>query len=349
MSDQYDGWRARLHAKEIGADVPPVQEDNPDSGYYRMRDGSKEGPWIPVVIWRKDDGSLMCVTNRGNGAENVDPGKTWTYCAKNPIAKDLFTRAFKEGVWLDMIDKPTQNSKIEGTYESLIEELEELVSRTEEFKRDNPKGVQDKTTADLMRNREARVAEIISEADAMFTVEKKPHLEAGRKVDERFHFRKNIAAPLRTQLKGLWGTFVAAEEKRLRDAEAKRLKEEQAAFEAEQAKIQAERDAIDAAQAKLMDEDPIAALTSAPPKKPDLPEPPKPFEVKVSVGGGVGNKSSLKTVWVAEVTDYKAAAEFFHDHAEMKDLIDKLAKRTAKNMKKAEKLPGFEVKSERVA
>jgi hypothetical protein len=88
MRDEFQHWRDALAGRpvEIHADVP-------QPGYYKVRAG-KDGPWLPVAIWRKD-GAVVCRV----GGETRDPAEVWTWAAKHPVAKDAAKQAFATGQW----------------------------------------------------------------------------------------------------------------------------------------------------------------------------------------------------------------------------------------------------------
>lgn len=325
--DEFQNWRDRIEGKTV-----PIVTDMPQSGYYKMR-RSKDGPWLPVAIWTTEEGQICRVAD-----EKVDPLSVWHWCAKHPVDKDAAKVAFATGKWGDMPTERAPSNMPSDPYEALLAEINDKTEQAEAWLAARPKGAQSKEDADLGRNMEAQIQALQKRADEMHKAEKAPHLEASRNVDQRFDFRKAMD-PLKKSLKAAWGAFAVAEEKRLRaEAEAKAAAERKA--------VEAERARIEAEQKKLMEEDPIAALTSTPEPLPELP---KVEEVKVSVGGGVGSRGGLTTVWIAEVTDYAAAAAHYANQAAVRELIDKIANGQAKRDKETAKAPGVKFSSERRA
>jgi len=323
--DEFQEWRDRLDGNAVA-----LQTDLPQSGYYKMKRGED---WVPVAIWNVDDEKICRVGN-----EKVDPLSVWHWCAKHPISKSTAKAAFETGQFPDMPETIVPSNMPSDPYESLLAEIADKIEQANAWLKEHPKGATDKVEADLARNMEAQIQKLIKRADAMHKEMKAPHLEASRGVDQQFAFRKDME-PVKKNLKGAWGTFAAAEEKRLRDeAEAKAA--------AERKRIEAERKRIEDEQAKLMEEDPIAALTSTPEELPDLP---KTEEVKVSVGGGVGSRGGLTTVWLATIEDYPAAAAHYSSQSAVRELIDKIASGHAKRDKEAAEAPGVKFSSERRA
>ena len=73
MSDSYLWWRQALLG-EFG----PIYENDPQSGYYRMRRG-KGGPWVPVAIWGEEGASGVSCLVSGQDRDAYD---VWTWCCR---------------------------------------------------------------------------------------------------------------------------------------------------------------------------------------------------------------------------------------------------------------------------
>lgn len=329
MADEFQFWRDALDKKDV-----VITADAPQCGYYKMRDG-KDGPWVPVMIRHNEAGELVArVAN-----ERRDPYKIWTFCAGHPIAKDAARFAFENGRFADMPEETPRSNMPSDPYEALMVELEDKTAQAEKLLASG-KAETDATSASMARNIQAQLLAIKKRADGMHKAEKEPHLEAGRRVDEKFRFRDAIDA-VAVRLRKAFERFAKAEEDRLR-AEAQRK------FEAERKAAEEARKAAEEAQAKLLREDPIKALTDPEPEPlPELPLAPEP--VKVQVGGGFGRKAGLKDDWLAQVEDYKAAAVHFADHPDLKALVEKLATKAVKAAKGSITIPGVKVIAERRA
>ena len=324
--DEFAFWR-----KALAGDEMAIHEGEPQSGYYKRR-AHKNGPWVPVAIWRKGD-EIVCRV----GQDAADPYKEWTYCASNPIAKDLAKEVFATGKWPDMPEEAPRSNMPSDPFEALLAEIEDKQAQADALL---AKGeAKTENEANLARNLQKQLLALIARADAMHEAEKAPHLAAGRAVDERFRFRATVKAAA-DKLRGWFGAFMVREENRLK-AEA------HAKFEAERKAAEEARKKVEAEQAKKMRDDPIAALTSEPEPLPDLPFAPEP--VKVQVGGGFGAKAGLKTEWRAHVEDYAAATAHFADHPDVKALVEKLATKAVKAAKGAITIPGVAVHEERKA
>ena len=325
--DQFQRWRDRL----AGIDVD-ITESDPHPGYYRVRK-HKADYWLPVAIWNTKDGELVARV----AGDMKDPMKIWTWCAKNPVPKDAALQAFETGTWPDIVElqaNPSRSNLPDDPYEALLAEVNDKIEQATAWLRAN-KDISTKEGADIARNMEAQIQELHKRADAMHKEMKAPHLEAGREVDRKFDFRKTLE-PVKKGLKAAWGRFAAAEERRLRE-EAERKRKE----------AEAERHRIEAEAKKKADEDPIGAVLDGPPELPELP--PEPDAVKVNVGGGVGSRGGLTTVWLAEVEDYAKAAVHYIERTEVRALIEKLANAEARALKEAAKADGIRFYSERRA
>ena len=75
-----------------------------------------------------------------------------------------------------------------------------------------------------------------------------------------------------------------------------------------------------------------------------LPEP-----VKVQVGGGVGRKAGLKTVYIGRILDWQKVLQHFSGHQQVRDLLQKLVDADVRLNKTQCAIPGVEVLEERVA
>ena len=80
------------HSLMIASSRTPVDAETPECGWYKTR-MIKGGPWVPVVIWLKqevdDEGrltepeSLLCMV----GGEYADAHRAWHSCCGRPITK----------------------------------------------------------------------------------------------------------------------------------------------------------------------------------------------------------------------------------------------------------------------
>lgn len=287
-----------------------IHADHPIDGYYRVRNG-KNGPWLPVAIWTKADGTQVCRV----GGEMKDPLDVWVYCAKNKVEKEVAKKAFETGSFPG--DAPTIGDNSGDL--SLAEQISDYVATALRWLKST--GIKDEASKDIAANYRAELLRLSKEADTQREAEKRPHDEAAKAVQAKWKPLVDAPKNAADQIRDALTAFMTAEKRRL---EAEQL----AKWEAEQKAAAAARAEIEAQQAKLMRDDPIAALTSQPPELPMAPPPPAP--VKVQAGGQRGRKTGLREITHYDVTDYKAALAFFAESDEVRDLVAKLAERASK-------------------
>lgn len=310
-----------------------IHEDQPRPGFYKLR-YDRNGKWQPVAIWL-NDGKLVCRV----GKDMAEPERVWTWCAGNKVTPAAAKFAFDHGHFPDEPPPAGHNAPpSDDPFEALKAELQTKQDQAVVWINARPE-IKSQADCDYARNAQAELLALVKRADTMFTTEKAPLLAATRACDEKYRFR-TIASELAARLRKAFERFMVAEEDR-RKAEAA------ANLRAEQKRIAAERARIEAEQAQRMQDDPVAALTEAPPEMPELPLEAEP--VKIQAGGGVGRKAGLKTVWVPTVNDYLAAAGHFIQHPDLKAAIDKLVNHAVKDSKGTLVIPGVSIKEGRAA
>ncbi len=85
-----------FHAACLRGEHPPVFEDEPQCGFYRMR-MIKGGPWVPVKIWclaNVEDGELtedeIMLAVVGRDQDTLHWRRAWPRCANKPITEDAY-------------------------------------------------------------------------------------------------------------------------------------------------------------------------------------------------------------------------------------------------------------------
>ena len=142
------------------------------------------------------------------------------------------------------------------------------------------------------------------------------------------------------RLRDVFTAFMKAEEARQRAAAQKRFEDERR--KAEEARRAAEED-----RRRLEREDPALAVLTEQQALPELPPAPEP--VKVQVGGGVGRKAGLKSIYVGTIVDWQKVLNHFLGHPQIRDLLQKLVDADVRLNKTQCSIPGVEVIEERVA
>lgn len=314
MADAFQFWRDALAGKAV-----EIHADNPQPGYYKARKG-KGGPWQPVAIWYKQDGELIARM----GGETADPNAIWTWCASNPVSKEDAKHAFEYGSF------PGEIGHNSGDM-SLAAEIVDAADRA--FKWVESTEIANKVGADTCANMRQRLLDLAKQADKERDEKKRPHLEAGRKIDAEYKPLVEQATQAANALRDELTKWMRAEEAKARAAA-------EAARKAEQERIAKEQ----AERAAKMAADPIAALTEPEPE-PELPmsipEPPR-----VQAGGQAGRKAGLRTVVRYEIEDYAAALAHVKDH---KDVIAAVEKACTAMAKAGATVPGVKRIEEKVA
>lgn len=326
-ADQWSWWRAAL-AGTIG----DVLEDEPQSGFYRAKNGE------PVAFWRDREGSLYCHVGDGVAPEGPQVPEWWMRVAKRPVTKADYDARRKTGRWPDMPEDRVLTNLPSDPYAALKAEVDDKIAQAVDFLEREVSPIT-KTKSDMARNIQAQLLDLVKRATVMHVAEKAPHLAAGRAVDDRFRFRETVENVAK-RLRGVFETFMRAEERRLRE-------EAQAKFEAERAAAENERHRLIAERAIKLDADPIAALTDPPVELPVVPIAPEP--VKVMAGGGVGRRAGLRTEYRGVIDDYAAALGHFAAHPDVKALVTKLVNAAVRAGKSETRIPGVTVHEERVA
>jgi hypothetical protein len=317
MSDQFQWWRDAL-AGNTGA----IEEPRPRSGYFKLRD--KPGSWQPVAIWERD-GELICRV----GADLRDAHDVWTWCAKNPVAKDAAKHAFEHGSWPGDVPVAGHNS---GTL-SLPEEIDDAATHALAWLHKN--GIADKTAADTAANWRARLLDLSKQADKQRETEKRPHDEASKAVQAKWKPVVETATDAANRLRDALTAWMRAEDARARaELEAKRREAEEAARKQREATEVARREA----EAKNL---------PPPPEPEDVPLPfVEPEPVRVQAGGQRGRKAGLRTITKYVVTDYAAALAHVKDHPDVRAAVEKVS---AQQAKAGASVPGVETLTEQVA
>lgn len=349
MSDVYAYWRAhiaggktvneldRLMLPTIGATIPG---ENPQAGLYKVRLAKGE-PYVLLQVWLTDaetgdaarvwrDGLTIAGMIGKAVADERAIVDRWLFAL--PVSKDDAAYWREHGQWPG--DAPALPSRTHNQptdpYAFILGEAHE---RIEQAKSRLDKPITDQTGCNMARNLQAEILALSKRADAMHEAEKRPHLEASRAVDRRYDFRATLIE-WAGKLRDTFGQWMAAEEARQR-AELDRIHKEQlTAAEAERARIAAER-------AQLMEDDPIAALTSPELQLPPLPA--APMLPKVQSGGGTGRKAGLKNDWDVEIVDYRLAALQVIDDADVAIQVEKAIKRRVKAAKGNIDIPGCKI------
>ena len=103
--DKWAWWQAALaDFRSTGAISQPVHEAEPHIGFYRMREGGKKGPWIPVAIQSSPGGGLVAVVGPWSSGDRREATAVWVSCCRQPVTAEEWTAVAREGKpWSDSI------------------------------------------------------------------------------------------------------------------------------------------------------------------------------------------------------------------------------------------------------
>jgi len=305
MSDAYAYWNAKLAGEDPD---PPADRTVMPSGFWRLRNSD------PLATWREDGEPPRFYALRGfTGKSKAMSPIAIEQMAESgsfghAVTEEDYREALGLGYWPK--DEPTPiaaprpgSNMPSDPYEAIKAELQSELENSAELLR-TP--ITDQAAADKAATWSRRVGLLLKRATDEHEIEKRPHLEASRNVDNKWRGVREEARELTDRLK----FHVEAWLKRLkREAEERRRQaEEEARILREQA--EAERSPIEAAE--------LVAEAEAIVKQ---AEPPR------SIAGRPNMRVSLRTKRVAKITDYGACLEALKDHPDLRELVQRLAQR----------------------
>ncbi len=306
---------------KIGSSELPIHANEYQLGYYRTR--VKGGQWEPVGIYPDDDGVDVGFRN---GRAVRDLVELFLWSCRHPISYEAYVKAMAGGGFDDEPPAPAtigDNSGEADPFEALrIEYLGEK-ELAEEFMKQK---VTTQAQADKVAIWAKRLTAIKSKAEGLHKVEKQPHLDAGRAVDDKWRDLKTEPDELSKQLKAHIKPYlqeqIRAEEERQRRAreEADKLRRaaEQAAREEQQRAEEGNPDGSLLKEADRLRDQAKQAEQEA--------------EARKVNAGRTGARVSMRVVKVGVVTDYaKAAASLVAlNHKDFIEQIDIFAQRAAR-------------------
>ncbi|MGO6879435.1 hypothetical protein ACC734_17095 [Rhizobium ruizarguesonis] len=324
----------------LAGTIGPIHDGDPQQGYYRTR--FKDRPWEPVAIWF-EDGKWHAM----RGERQVDASDIWTWCCRNPITYEAYTKAIEGAGWDDEPEAPKMGHNLPADL-SPFEALElEFASEKEQAEAFMKKPITTQAEADRAAIWSKRLSTIAKKATDLHKVEKQPHLDAGRSVDNKWRELKEEPDAISKKLKRHMDAFL--------QEEARKERERQAAARAEADRIQREADAARVAAEKAAakndnDAAAIAAQNNAIAEAERLAQQAAAAErdaqARNASAGRTGAKVSLRTFVFAEITDFDALLMALKDRPEIKEVVDTLANRAARS---GVELAGMAIRSEQRA
>ncbi|TBB27298.1 hypothetical protein ELH48_09115 [Rhizobium ruizarguesonis] len=322
----------------LAGNIGPIHDGDPQQGYYRTR--FKDKPWEPVAIWFEDGKWHAMRADR-----QVDASDIWTWCCRNPITYEAYTKAIEGAGWDDEPEAPAIGHNLPSDpFEALQVEFAAEREQAEAFMK---KPITTQAEADRAAIWSKRLSTIAKKATDLHKVEKQPHLDAGRNVDNKWRELKEEPDAISKKLKRHMDAFL--------QEEARKERERQAAARAEADRIQREADAARVAAEKAAakndnDAAAIAAQNNAIAEAERLAQQAAAAErdaqARNASAGRTGAKVSLRTFVFAEITDFDALLMALKDRPEIKEVVDTLANRAARS---GVELAGMAIRSEQRA
>jgi hypothetical protein len=218
--DDTNAWhwweQALADPKAIGKSLT-VSIDTPEQGFYRMRYGATK-PWLPVAIWQ-DNGNWIAL----RAGKKVDAQEVWNWCCGNPVSSEAYEKALSGEGWAD--DEPIVQTMM-GHNVSDTDDLEILADQIEAARQGAEiyADIQSEEEAGKAQSLRARMNELAGQADKIREKLKKPHFEAGKRVDAQWMPLVKEAKAVADQLRKNIETFKTAQLMELRRAELERAK-----------------------------------------------------------------------------------------------------------------------------
>ena len=237
MSQSYSYWHNALYGK-----FGPIHENDPQCGYYRMR-RRRGGEWIPVAIFREDDGEVLALCK----GEMKDAFEVWTWCCRYPVDYEVYRAVAEEGKhWPEdvlasgLADPSTMSSLIAkgdpspiqtptiGHNSSGITEAEGLLEEIEALKYlssnwlEEIGSIRTQSDADRAANYAERFGMLENKAEALRTSAKRPILEEGRRIDAEWKPVIAQASDNKAKMKKSLEPYLLSERERILKEEAER-------------------------------------------------------------------------------------------------------------------------------
>lgn len=285
----------------------------PKCGFYRKR--NKDGADIPVAIWVEDSGFVAKA-----GERMVDPDEVWTWVCSWPISHETYEAIMNGGAWSDdapvaeavpghnLPDDPHEAAKFEFEGEK---EIAEAFLKTP---------ITTQQQADQAAVWSKKLSDLFNKVDRMFRAKKDPIVQAGKEVDEEFRWRQEIKE-LATALKRHQDAFLREQERleleRQRKAREEELRLQREAEEkARRAAEEANKASAEEAARLQREAEEAAAAVAAKARE---------AEAQRVSAGRTGAKVSLRTYYIAKITDYDKLVLSLKDTPEVREAVEKVA------------------------
>jgi len=236
MSAFYTYWHNALQGQ-----FGPIHENDPQCGYYRMR-VRRGGEWIPVAIFREDDGEVLALCK----GEMKDAFEVWTWCCRYPVDYEVYRAVAEEGKpWPEDIFVGLAEPAAKGSYptngipspapiptighnssgvteaEGLLEEIEALKYLSSAWLEEIG-SILTQPDADRAANYAERFGMLETKAEALRTSAKRPVLEEGRRIDAEWKPVIARASDNKAKMKKALEPYLMSERERILQEQAER-------------------------------------------------------------------------------------------------------------------------------
>lgn len=216
--NQWTWWQNALAGR-----VAPIQDGNPQSGYYRARKKGAEG-LVPVAYWRDSrNGQQRCHLD-GADADPQRALEMWPYVAKRPVTYASYKERLSRGRW------PDESEAVVGhNAQPAADDLDSVRDRIEDLTREAERLIEagaakDEDAANRASDLAQALGELEARATALHKVEKEPVLEASRAIDRKWFGLRDRAAEFKIRLKAIVLTpFLLARDKAAKAAAVKAI------------------------------------------------------------------------------------------------------------------------------
>jgi len=222
----YTYWQATLQGKKL-----PMHDGEAHAGFYRKSNRHVDD--AVSYFWHGSD--LVCLVNgklQASGGADI-----WNHCGHNAVSHADYLHRVEKGRWpndaeiVARSNQPPSDDSMEG----VLARLDDLEREAQQLIKSG--AAKDQAAADRASDIANSIAEIEKKVVGLHKVEKQPHLEAGRGVDNKWFPVRDRAAAAKTDLKAKVVTPFLVLLRRNAEAEAERAKELGVAEFLEQPKI----------------------------------------------------------------------------------------------------------------
>jgi hypothetical protein len=333
------------HDNAMAGKRGPVYDGDPQSGWYRSRKLISERGELPkryelqaVAYWKDTkSGEQRCHVN-GKSVDTQRMMELWQYCNASPISEDTYDAFTATGQWPDKNQVAAEDERLsnEAPAEDSLEDIKARIDALlAEAKKLRAKGVaKTQAEADAAADVAVKLGELYHFAEKRRKIEKEPSLQEGKRIDNLWNPVRDSALIYQDLKQEVVDPFIRAENKRLADEAAK--------AEAERLRIIREAEEKAAEEQRVRDAAHNDAMATAIEEGEPLPDKPERVEVVVPetiaapvafvpVRAGTGSKKvTSRDVKTAVINDYVLALSHFKDHADVKEVVQKLADKAAK-------------------